>query len=79
MKKSLGAKIIMVSVLALFFVSFSTASLFLYDKNKHLKEEMIHNGLMLLQVSVLLSKPGLLEENREKLKKEINNFINVIQ
>ena len=73
-RESLGAKIMMVFVLALFFVSSSTASFFLYDKIKTLKEEMIHNGLTLLQVSVLLARPGLIEGSREKLKKEVDDI-----
>jgi methyl-accepting chemotaxis protein len=71
-RESLGAKIMVVFVLALFFVSSSTASFFLYDKIKSVKEEMIHNGLTLLQVSVLLSRPGLIEGSRERLKKEVD-------
>ena len=78
-KKSLGAKIMVVSVLALFFVSSSTAAFFLYDKIKSVKLEMIHNGLTLLQVSILLSRPGLIEESREKLENEVFAFIDIIQ
>jgi PAS domain S-box-containing protein len=70
-KKSLAARIISSFVLLLFIVSFSTASFFLYDKRKHEKLEIIHGGLMLLEVVVLLSKPGLIEESREKLKNEV--------
>ncbi len=79
MKKSLGAKIMVAAVSALFFVSSSTAAFFLYDKIKHVKEEMIHNGLRLLQVSVLLSRQGLIEESREKLENEVYGFIEIVQ
>ncbi len=78
-KKSLAAKIITAFVLLLFIFSFFTASFFIYDKNKQEKRETIHNGLRLLQASVLLSKPGLIEGSREKLKIEVFDFIDIVQ
>jgi len=70
-KESLAAKIIATFVLLLFIPSSFTAAFFIYDKNKHEKLEIIHSGFMLLEVVVLLSKPGLIEKSREKLKNEV--------
>ncbi len=73
-KNSLAAKIIMAFVLLLFLVSFSIAAFSIYDKSKLEKRQIIHGGLMLIEVIVILSQPGLIEESREKLENEVKGL-----
>ena len=73
-KKSLAAKIITTFVLLLFIFSFVTASFFIYDKSKQEKSEIIHGSLMLVEIVVLLSKSGLIEESREKLENDLEGL-----
>lgn len=70
-RQSLGAKIITVYLMSLCAVCLITATYYVYDKHRSVKLEIIHNGLMLLEITSLLSKPGLIEESREKLKNEV--------
>ena len=77
-RKSLGAKFMLITVFGLLFISLSNASFFLYDKVKDLKEERIHNGFMLLEVCVLLSKTGLIEMSIETLEQDVFPFIEII-
>jgi len=73
-RQSLGAKIIIVYLASLCVVSLLTATFYVYDKYKSVKFEIIHNGLMLLEVTSLLSKSGLIEEDKEKLKNEVDGI-----
>jgi len=73
-RQSLGAKIIIVYLFSLCAVFLLTATFYVYDKHRSVKFEIIHNGLMLLEVTSLLSKSGLIEENKEKLKNEVDGI-----
>ena len=73
-KKSLAAKIITAFVLLLFIFSFFTASFFIYDKSRQEKSEIIHGSLMLIEIVSILSKSGLIEENREKLENDLEGL-----